>query len=49
MDDQAAEPPKLPPVWFKHLFWRVHRALYRLVGARALGPLGPSADGARCI
>ena len=36
MDDQAAEPPKLPPVWFKHLFWRVHRALYRLVGARAL-------------
>lgn len=30
------EPPKLPPVWFKHLFWRVHRLLYRLVGERAL-------------
>ena len=36
MDVQAAEVPKLPPVWFKHLFWRGHRALYRLIGAHAL-------------
>ncbi len=27
---------KLPPVWFKHMFWRVHRALYRLSGGRFL-------------
>ena len=27
---------KLPPVWFKHAFWRVHRALYRLSGGRFL-------------
>lgn len=27
---------KLPPVWFKHGFWRVHRALYRLSGGRFL-------------
>ena len=29
-------PPKLPPAWFKHLFWRVHRLAYRLLGARVL-------------
>lgn len=29
-------PPKLPPAWFKHLFWRVHRFLYRFVGERVL-------------
>ena len=23
-------------MWFKHLFWRVHRVLYRLVGGRVL-------------
>jgi deazaflavin-dependent oxidoreductase (nitroreductase family) len=27
---------KLPPAWFKHAFWRVHRALYRLSGGRFL-------------
>ncbi len=27
---------KLPPAWFKHGFWRVHRALYRLSGGRFL-------------
>jgi deazaflavin-dependent oxidoreductase (nitroreductase family) len=27
---------KLPPAWFKHTFWRVHRALYRLSGGRFL-------------
>ncbi len=38
-DDAAAppaDPPKLPPAWFKHLFWRAHRALYRMLGARVL-------------
>ena len=36
MEPQVTQPPKLPPVWFKHLFWRAHRVLYRLIGARAL-------------
>lgn len=36
MDIRIAEPAKLPPVWFKHLFWRGHRVAYRLIGARAL-------------
>jgi deazaflavin-dependent oxidoreductase (nitroreductase family) len=36
MDTETIAPPKLPPVWFKHLFWRVHRFLYRIVGARVL-------------
>jgi deazaflavin-dependent oxidoreductase (nitroreductase family) len=26
----------MPPVWFKHLFWRVHRLLYRFAGERVL-------------
>ena len=32
----AARPPKLPPAWFKHAFWRGHRTLYRLSGGRFL-------------
>lgn len=28
--------PKLPPVWFKHAFWRVHRVLQRVSGGRFL-------------
>ncbi|MCU0310921.1 MAG: nitroreductase family deazaflavin-dependent oxidoreductase [Acidimicrobiales bacterium] len=36
MGDQGTRPPKLPPVWFKHLFWKAHRGAYRLVGDRAL-------------
>ena len=36
MGTPRTEPSKLPPVWFKHLFWRGHRALYRLVGERVL-------------
>jgi deazaflavin-dependent oxidoreductase (nitroreductase family) len=28
--------PRLPPAWFKHLFWRVHRLLYRVAGGRVL-------------
>jgi F420H(2)-dependent quinone reductase len=29
-------PPRLPPPWFIHTAWRVHRALYRLSGGRFL-------------
>ena len=36
MSDVATRPPKLPPQWFKHLFWRVHRALFRVSGGRFL-------------
>lgn len=36
MNTQDTKPPKLPPAWFKHLFWRVHRFLYRLAGGRVL-------------
>ena len=36
MNTQTTQPAKLPPVWFKHLFWRGHRFLYRLVGERVL-------------
>jgi len=32
----TTEPPRLPPSWFKHLFWRVHRFLYRILGPRVL-------------
>jgi deazaflavin-dependent oxidoreductase (nitroreductase family) len=33
---EATKPPKMPPPWFVHLAWRVHRALYRLSGGRFL-------------
>ncbi len=36
MSDVKARSPKLPPPWFKHTFWRVHRRLYRLSGGRFL-------------
>ena len=36
MGTETNEAPKLPPVWFKHLFWRVHRFLYRVLGSRVL-------------
>jgi deazaflavin-dependent oxidoreductase (nitroreductase family) len=29
-------PPRVPPPWFVHLAWRVHRGLYRLSGGRFL-------------
>jgi deazaflavin-dependent oxidoreductase (nitroreductase family) len=29
-------PPKLPPSWFVHTAWRVHRGLYRFSGGRFL-------------
>ena len=36
MNTATTRPPKLPPAWFMHAFWRVHRALYRLSGGRFL-------------
>ena len=36
MNDTTTQPPKLPPRWFKHAFWRGHRALYRIGGGRLL-------------
>jgi deazaflavin-dependent oxidoreductase (nitroreductase family) len=36
MNEGETRTPKLPPLWFKHLFWRVHRGLYRLSGGRFL-------------
>lgn len=32
----ADRPPKLPPPWFIHTAWRVHRGLHRLSGGRLL-------------
>lgn len=32
----TTDAPKLPPAWFKHLFWRVHRWLHRASGGRFL-------------
>lgn len=36
MATSTTDAPKLPPAWFKHLFWRVHRFAYRVLGARVL-------------
>jgi F420H(2)-dependent quinone reductase len=36
MTKAATETPKLPPSWFKHAFWRVHRAMCRTSGGRFL-------------
>jgi deazaflavin-dependent oxidoreductase (nitroreductase family) len=36
MSGTATRAPKLPPAWFKHAFWRVHRVLCRLSGGRFL-------------
>lgn len=36
MSTESTESPKLPPAWFKHLFWRGHRLLYRLAGSSVL-------------
>lgn len=36
IDKQLDAPPKLPPRWFVHGAWRVHRALYTLTGGRLL-------------
>jgi deazaflavin-dependent oxidoreductase (nitroreductase family) len=36
MTEPASHPPKTPPAWFVHLFWRVHRGLHRISGGRFL-------------
>lgn len=36
MSTATARAPQLPPAWFKHAFWRGHRALHRLSGGRFL-------------
>ena len=36
METGPPRPPKVPPPWFVHAAWRVHRALYRLSGGRFL-------------
>lgn len=36
MSDTSARAARLPPAWFKHTFWRVHRLLYRLLHERVL-------------
>ena len=36
MSDPASRPPRMPPPWFVHTAWRVHRALHRLSGGRFL-------------
>ena len=36
MRDAATRSPRLPPPWFVHMAWRVHRALHRLSGGRFL-------------
>lgn len=33
---EESRPPKVPPRWFVHGAWRVHRALYKLSGGRFL-------------
>ncbi len=36
MSTETSTPPKLPPTWFIHTFWRAHRAAYRLSGGHFL-------------
>jgi deazaflavin-dependent oxidoreductase (nitroreductase family) len=36
MSTTATRPPRMPPPWFVHAFWRTHRALYRLSGGHFL-------------
>jgi F420H(2)-dependent quinone reductase len=36
MATATSRPPRVPPPWFVHIAWRVHRALYRLSGGRFL-------------
>lgn len=36
IDKQVDAPPRLPPRWFVHGAWSVHRALYKLSGGRFL-------------
>ena len=33
---ETTRAPKLPPAWFKHAFWRVHRVINKISGGRFL-------------
>jgi deazaflavin-dependent oxidoreductase (nitroreductase family) len=50
MSETTKRPPRLPPAWFKHGFWRVHRVLHRLSGGRFLWtPARKRRWGALCL
>jgi deazaflavin-dependent oxidoreductase (nitroreductase family) len=50
MSKVESRPPKLPPPWFKHTFWRAHRVLYRLSGGHFLWtPSSKRGWGALCL
>jgi F420H(2)-dependent quinone reductase len=36
MTEKVHRPGRVPPPWFVHAAWRIHRALYRLSGGRFL-------------
>jgi deazaflavin-dependent oxidoreductase (nitroreductase family) len=36
MSEASTTTPRVPPAWFVHTAWRVHRALHRLSGGRFL-------------
>ena len=34
MTESQASPPRVPPRWFVHIAWRIHRGIYRITGGR---------------
>jgi deazaflavin-dependent oxidoreductase (nitroreductase family) len=42
--EPSARKARLPPRWFMHVFWQIHRGLYRLTGGR-VGIWRPKPDG----
>lgn len=36
MATDTSKPPKNPPAWFIHFFWKAHRGLHKLSGGRFL-------------
>lgn len=36
----TTKPPRVPPRWFVHVAWRVHRGLYRVSGGRFIWATG---------
>lgn len=34
VEGSADKKPRMPPNWFIHIAWRIHRAIYRLTGGR---------------
>ena len=40
--ESAKRPASVPPRWFVRLAWKVHRALYSLLGRKALRPATPT-------